>query len=119
VVAAAAAGDRRSWAPIAAVRALAAGTGADVAAVGVGVESTAQLAQLRAVGVTYAQGYALSRPQSATQVRANLRRHGPTSWTLPEPAASGTAGSFCSAGPPWGTITPRGGRCRRHEGWST
>jgi diguanylate cyclase (GGDEF)-like protein len=83
VVAAAATGDRRSWATIAAVCALSAGTGADVVAVG--VESRAQLAQLRAVGVTYAQGYVLSRPQSATQVRANLHRHGPTSWTLPEP----------------------------------
>ncbi len=81
-VASAATGDRRSWATIAAVCALAGGTGANVVAVG--VETKAQLAQLRAVGVTYAQGYALARPQSAIQIRTNLHRNGPTGWTLPE-----------------------------------
>jgi hypothetical protein len=58
------------------------GTGADVVAVG--VETTDQLARLRAVGVTYAQGYVLSRPQSATQIGTNIRRNDPAGWTFTE-----------------------------------
>ena len=79
-VAAAATGDRRSWATIAAVCALAAGTGADVVAEG--VEDRAQLAQLSAAGVAYAQGYALARPQPAGQIRTALGHRDPRGWTL-------------------------------------
>ena len=80
-VAAAAGGDRRALATIDAVGALARGLDVDVVAEG--VEDTGQLADLRAAGCGYAQGFGLSRPVEPHVVRAALAAH-PGGWVLGE-----------------------------------
>ncbi len=79
-VAAAAAGDRRALATVAAVGALARGLDVDVVAEG--VEDTRQLADLRALGCGYAQGFGLSRPLEVDAVRAALDPPRPGGWVL-------------------------------------
>ena len=69
-VAAAALGDTGALATISAVTALATRLHVDVVAEG--VEDQTQLAELIALGCSYAQGYALARPLSADQVTAAL-----------------------------------------------
>lgn len=79
-VGAAAAGDRRAVATIAAVGALAAQLQVDVVAEG--VEDPAQLLALRTLGCGYAQGFGLSRPLEARAVTAALTAAGGERWTL-------------------------------------
>ncbi len=88
-VAAAATGDRRALATIAAVGALAKGLDVDVVAEG--VEDPAQLADLRALGCSYAQGFGLSRPVPPDVVRAALAPPRPGGWVLGAAAVSGPA----------------------------
>jgi EAL domain-containing protein (putative c-di-GMP-specific phosphodiesterase class I) len=89
-VAAAAAGDRRALATIAAVGALARGLDVDVVAEG--VEDLRQLADLRAAGCGYAQGYGLSRPLEADVVRAALCPPQPGGWVLGGPLVAAPTG---------------------------
>jgi diguanylate cyclase (GGDEF)-like protein len=84
-VAAAGTGDRRAIATIAAVCALASRLQVDVVAEG--VESTDELPELIALGCSYAQGYALSRPMKAADVTAALMSS--SRWTLGVPAPTG------------------------------
>ena len=85
-VAAAATGDRKALATIAAVGALAKGLDVDVVAEG--VEDPAQLADLRALGCSYAQGFGLSRPVAPDVVRAALAPPRPGGWVLGGAAVS-------------------------------
>ena len=80
-VAAAATGDRRARATIAAVCALAEQLQVDVVAEG--VEDLGQLLELRALGCGYAQGFGLSRPLPQAAVDTALRQQGPQGWQLP------------------------------------
>jgi len=84
-VAAAAAGDRRGLATIAAVCALAERLGVDVVAEG--VEDQGQLAELADLGCGYAQGYALARPLTGEQVRAALATQTRRGWVLTSTSA--------------------------------
>jgi diguanylate cyclase (GGDEF)-like protein len=86
-VAAAALGDRRALATIAAVCALAARLEVDVVAEG--VEDVAQLAELTGLGCSHAQGYALARPLSVSSVREALAHQGPDGWVLDTGRACG------------------------------
>jgi EAL domain-containing protein (putative c-di-GMP-specific phosphodiesterase class I) len=79
-VAAAAAGDRRAIATIAAVCALAARIQVDVVAEG--VEDQGQLAELIALGCNHAQGYALARPLPPAQIAEALAGQGDAGWVL-------------------------------------
>jgi len=79
-VAAAAGGDRRGLATIAAVCALAERLGVDVVAEG--VEDQRQLAELADLGCGYAQGYALARPMTGEHVRAALATQPRQGWVL-------------------------------------
>jgi diguanylate cyclase (GGDEF)-like protein len=79
-VAAAAAGDRRALATIAAVGALAERLDVDVVAEG--VEDARQLGDLRSLGCGFAQGFGLCRPVEADVVRAALSPPRPGGWTL-------------------------------------
>ena len=78
--AAAAGGDRRALATIAAVGALAARLDVDVVAEG--VEDARQLTDLRSLGCGFVQGYGLSRPVDAQVVRAALATPRPGGWVL-------------------------------------
>ncbi len=80
-VAAAASGDRRATATIAAVCALASRLNVDVVAEG--VEDLGDLAALTALGCTHAQGYALARPLLAQDVTAALATAG--DWVIGSP----------------------------------
>ncbi len=99
-VAAAAYGDRRAVATIAAVCALAGRLDVDVVAEG--VEDLAELTELTALGCTYAQGYALARPVPAAAVTAALATSGP--WVLGPPPAVGR--SLVAVPPPRNVATP-------------
>ncbi len=79
-VAAAAEGDRRATATIAAVGALAARLDVDVVAEG--VEDLEQLPALRELGCGFAQGFGLSRPVEPAVVRAALTPPRPGGWLL-------------------------------------
>ena len=79
-VAGAAAGDRRAVATIAAVGALA--SGIDVVVVAEGVEDVRQLDDLVGLGCSLAQGFGLSRPVEAGDVRAALTPPQPGGWVL-------------------------------------
>ncbi|MCW2600872.1 MAG: hypothetical protein JWM02_2701 [Frankiales bacterium] len=79
-VAAAAIGDGRAIATIAAICALA--TRIDVDVVAEGLESKAQLAELTDLGCTYVQGFALAPPLLPTQVAAALARQDEGGWVL-------------------------------------
>ena len=82
-VAAAADGDRRALATVAAVGALAGRLDVDVVAEG--VEDAAQLGALRELGCGYAQGFGLSRPLEVAAVRAALAAAGAGGWVLRPP----------------------------------
>ena len=86
---AAAAGDRRAVATIAAVGALASRLGVDVVAEG--VEDLAELPSLRSLGCGYAQGYAIAAPMPPADIGAAmppadigaaLLRQGSDGWVL-------------------------------------
>ncbi len=79
-VAAAAEGDRRAIATIAAIGALAGRLDVDVVAEG--VEDPGQLPALRQLGCGFAQGFALSRPVEPAVVRAALTPPRPGGWLL-------------------------------------
>ncbi len=79
-VAAAALGDRRAIATIAAVCALAARIGVDVVAEG--VEDLAQLPELVGLGCNHVQGYALARPCPESEVALALSTQRDTGWIL-------------------------------------
>ena len=79
-VEAAAIGDRRALATIAAVCALAARIQVDVVAEG--VEDQSQLPELIALGCSHAQGFALSRPMPPAQLAAALAGAGAPGWVL-------------------------------------
>ena len=79
-VAAAAVGDRRALATIAAVCAFAGRIQVDIVAEG--VEDQAQLPELTALGCNHAQGYALARPMSGARVAEALGRQEADGWVL-------------------------------------
>ena len=79
-VAAAAAGDKRAVATIAAVGALAVRLGVDVVAEG--VEDLAQLPALRSLGCGYAQGYAIARPMEPGAIAAALADRPYEAWVI-------------------------------------
>lgn len=89
-VGAAARGDRRAVATVAAVGELAARLGVEVVAEG--VEDRAHLPALALLGCSHAQGFALSRPLPPEQVASAVAAQAPKGWFLePDRAAAGRA----------------------------